>query len=168
MRARCPDAVLLIAGDGPARGDCESLVRSLGLESVVRFLGHRQDVPDLLASMDVVAVPSVGEKSFGYSALEAIAAGRPVVAFVSEGLRQIVLDGTTGFLVPKGDVDRLATSLADVLTDGALAKRLGEGGRLHAQAFSIERHVRRLERLYAQAMEGCERAHRLEAVVGRR
>ena len=168
LRARCPDAVLLIAGDGPARADCESLVRNLGLGDAVRFLGHRRDVPDLLAAMDAVVVPSVCEEGFGYSALEGIAAGRPVVAFVSEGLRQIVLDGITGFLVPKGDIGRLAASLADVLTNDDLARRLGEGGRRHTQAFSIERHVRRLERLYAQAMAGSERAYRLEAVVARR
>jgi glycosyltransferase involved in cell wall biosynthesis len=166
LRARCPDAVLVMAGDGPARGDCESVARDLGLEDAVRFLGHRQDVPDLLAAMDVVAVPSVWEEPFGYSALEGIAAGRPVVAFVSEGLRQIVVDGITGFLVPKGDIDRLAASLADVLTNADLARKLGEGGRRHAQIFSIERHVRRLERLYAEALPGRERAYSPEAVVG--
>ena len=152
VRTRCPDAVLLIVGNGPTRAECESLVRRLALDGAVRFLGHREDIPDILAAIDVVAVPSIWEEPFGHSALEAIAAGRPVVAFLSEGLRQIVLDGSTGLLVPRGDTDRLAMSLSEVLTNVDLARKLGEGGRRHAQTFSIEQHARRLEQLYASAI----------------
>jgi glycosyltransferase involved in cell wall biosynthesis len=146
--ARCPGAVLLIAGDGPTRADCEALVRQLHLEASVRFLGHRNDIPDVLAAIDVFAMPSTFEEGFGYSALEAIASGRPVVAFASEALERIVLSGRTGMLVANGDIEGLATRVATLLVDRDLARRLGAAGRCHAETFHIERHTRRLEDLY--------------------
>ncbi len=144
---QCPYATLLVVGDGPARGACESLVETLGLESAVRFTGQRDDIPDILAALDVVAMPSESE-GLPYAALEATAAGRPVVAFRVGGVPEVVVHGETGLLEPKGNVAGLAEALAQVLNDPDLARRLGEGGRRHAQAFTVERHVRRLEEIY--------------------
>ncbi len=146
--ARCPGTVLLIAGDGPTRATCEALVRQLHLEASVRFLGHRNDIPDVLSAIDVFAMPSTVEEGFGYSALEAIASGRPVVAFASEALERIVLPGRTGMLVANRDIEGLATTVAALLADRDLVRRLGDAGRHHAEAFAIERHTRRLEDLY--------------------
>lgn len=144
----CPDAVMLIVGDGPARTACEARAAELGLDGAVRFLGHRTDVPDLYAAMDVVAVPSVVDEAFGYTALEGIAAGRPVVAFGGGGLPEIVLHGKTGLLVDNADVEGLAEALGRLLADRAARERMGAAGRRHAAGFAFQRHVERLDALY--------------------
>src|SRR5690606_16695451 len=113
--ARCPEAVLLIAGDGPKRDDCEAKVVSLGLDSAVRFLGNRSDIPDILAAVDVVALPSSRE-GLPYSALEAMAAGRPIVSFAVGGMVELLCNDETGVLVPAGDGSALAQSLVRILS----------------------------------------------------
>lgn len=145
---RCPSAALVIAGDGPDRPACAALVAALGLATRVHFLGQRDDIPDLLAALDVVAVPSLWEEPFPFVALEAMAAGRPVVAFRTGGLPESIVHGETGLLVAYGDEDALADALAQVLSDPALAQRLGDGARRRAKDFSIQRHVQQLTELY--------------------
>lgn len=147
LLARCPGAVLLVVGEGPTRGACESLVRELGLGETIRFTGHRGDVRELLGIMDVVALPSERE-GFGYAALEAMAAGKPAVAFRVGGVPSIVIDGETGILVPPGDGEGLVRGLSSLLADAALRSRLSEGCRRHARGFTLEDHVRRLEGIY--------------------
>lgn len=141
LRARFPDAVLLLVGNGPDRARCEVLVRQLGLDEVVRFAGNRHDIAEILAAVDVAVIPSVCEEAFGFVALEASAAGRPVVAFESGGLPEVILHGQTGIVVPKGDIAGLAKAIADVLDDPDLAMRLGEAGRRYASRFGLSEHV---------------------------
>jgi glycosyltransferase involved in cell wall biosynthesis len=148
LRARCPDAVLLLVGDGPDRTRCEALVHHLGLEEAVRFAGHRHDVADVLAAVDVAVVPSTCEEAFGFVALEASAAGRPVVTFESGGLPEAVLHDQTGIVVPKGDIAGLSEAVARLLNDPELAKRLGEGGQRHAARFSLPAHVDEMMAFY--------------------
>jgi glycosyltransferase involved in cell wall biosynthesis len=145
---RQPGALLVLAGDGSERMRCQKLVRKLGIGRAVRFLGQRDDVPDLLAALDVVAMPSLSE-ALPYVALEAAAAGRPVVAFRTGGVPELVLHERTGLLVPPGDVAALADKLCRVLEDADLRQTLGEHGRAHAQQFTVARHIRGLESLYA-------------------
>jgi glycosyltransferase involved in cell wall biosynthesis len=145
---RQPDALLVLVGDGPERMRCEKLVRKLGIGPAVRFLGQRDDVPDLLAVLDVVAMPSLSE-AFSFVALEAAAAGRPVVAFRTGGIPELVLHEKTGLLVPARDRAALAESLCRVLENADLRRTLGEHGRVHAQQFTVARHIRSLEALYA-------------------
>jgi len=148
VRQMLPEAYLLVVGTGPDLESTEALARRLDLSDRVRFAGHRDDIPDVLAAVDVVAMPSVWEEAFGLASLEAIAAGRPVVAFDTGGLRLTVLDGKTGLVVPKGDEVGLASALSAILTDSALAERLGAGARLHAQKFAVDRYVRTLTDMY--------------------
>jgi glycosyltransferase involved in cell wall biosynthesis len=145
----CPDAALVIAGDGPDRQACTALVAELGLAGRVHLLGQRDDIPDLLAALDVVALPSLWEEPFPFVALEAMAAGRPVVAFRTGGLPESIVDGETGLLVAYADEDALAEALSQVLTQPELARRLGAGAARRAQDFSIQWHVQRLTELYA-------------------
>lgn len=146
---RCPEAMLLVIGEGSERGACEALVRRKGLATAVRFTGFRQDVPELLAAIDVVALPSLSE-GFPFVAIEAAAAGRPLVAFRTGGVPELVRHETTGLLVPPGDVAGLVDGLARVLHDANLRHRLGEQGQRHVEQFAVSRHVRHLEALYAR------------------
>jgi glycosyltransferase involved in cell wall biosynthesis len=140
----CPDASLLIVGDGPDRAALETLTGSLGVATAVRFLGWRDDIRGFLAASNVVAVPSVIEEAFGLTALEGMAAGRPVITFASGGLPELVRHGETGFLVPKGDVAGLGSAILRLLTDATLCHALGAAGRRVAATFTTEARVEAL------------------------
>lgn len=147
---QCPSAVLIVVGDGPDRATLEALVGELGLGRAVRLLGHRDDIPDLLAATDVLVVPSLCEDAFPFTALEGLAAGRPVVASAAGGLPEIVRDGETGLLVPKGDASALVDATLRLLRDPALAHRLGRAGSAFTARFSIETHMEELTGLYEE------------------
>jgi L-malate glycosyltransferase len=153
LRVRFPDAVLLLVGDGPDRARCEALVGLLGLDEVIRFAGHRHDVAEILAAIDVAVVPSVCDEGLPFVAIEASAAERPVVAFDSGGLPEVVLHGQTGIVVPKSNIAGLAAAIAKVLDDPGLAKRLGEGGRRHASRFGLSEHVSELMDFYDAVLD---------------
>jgi glycosyltransferase involved in cell wall biosynthesis len=145
-----PGAKLLVVGEGSDRARCERLARQLGITEAVVFMGQRLDTPQILAAVDAVAVPSLVEEGFGLTALEAIAAGKPVVAFRSGALPIMVIHEETGLLVASGDVTGLAQALVRILSDKALAARLAAGARAHSRRFTLNRHVRKLRRIYAR------------------
>jgi glycosyltransferase involved in cell wall biosynthesis len=148
--ASCPGAVLLIVGDGPDLGACRVDADRLGVTRALRFAGQRVDIPAILAAADVGVMPSLADEGFGYAALEASAAGRPVVVFEGGALREIVLDGITGRVIPRGEMGALAGALVALLTDPSTCQRMGAAGAAHARAFGIDRHVRQLEEIYEQ------------------
>ena len=105
-------------------------------------------------------MPSVVAEAFGLTALEGMAAGRPVVAFASGGLPELVRHRETGFLVPKGDVAGLASAIQQLLTDPARRERLGAAGRRVAAGFTTEARVDALSDIYeriAATVSGPER-----------
>jgi glycosyltransferase involved in cell wall biosynthesis len=120
---------LLIAGDGPERAGLERLAAALGFGDRVRFLGHRRDVADLLAATDVVVLPSIGQEDFPIVTLEAMAAGRAVVATRVAGSKEQVVDGETGRLVPVGDEHAVASAVLEVLADPERREAMGAAGR---------------------------------------
>jgi glycosyltransferase involved in cell wall biosynthesis len=128
-----PGVVTWIAGDGPERPRLEGLARAFDLGGRVRFLGHREDVPALLAAADALVLPSRFE-GLPNVVLEAMAAGKPVVATAAPGTAELVVDGETGRLVPVGVPRELARALRAVVDDPALAARLGAGGRRRVEA----------------------------------
>jgi glycosyltransferase involved in cell wall biosynthesis len=141
-----------IAGEGEERAALEAQRASLGLESRVRLLGERHDVPDLLGACDVFAMPSRRE-GLGVAALEAMCAGRPVVASAVGGLREAVIDGECGFLVEPGDAPGLARALARILSDARLAQDLGRGGRERVrERYLAEQMVEAYEALYRRVL----------------
>ena len=149
---------LWIAGDGPARGALEKQSRELGLDHQVRFLGERGDVADLLAACDVFILPSRSE-GLGVAALEAMAAGRAVVAARVGGLAEAVIDERTGLLVPPGDPSALAGALARLLRDPALRARLADAGPARVDAnFRADRLVAAYEDLYFELLAEAGRA----------
>jgi glycosyltransferase involved in cell wall biosynthesis len=136
----CPSAVLLLVGDGPERAACEALVAQLGMNGHVRFLGQRSDIPELLAATDLVVMPSQSE-GLGLAAIEALAAGKPVVAYAVSGLREVVSDNRDGTLVPAGDQAAFAQAVVTLLQDRRLLESYGQYATGAAERFSVERHI---------------------------
>ena len=149
LRYLYDDLHLVLAGDGTDRARLERFAGAIGVAPRVHFLGTRLDVPALLAEADVVVVPSLTAGGVN-AALEAMAAGRPVVAARVPDLGQVVRDGATGFLFPPGDKVALARQVRVLLEDSGLRGRLGQAGRDRARAhFAAPDLVRRFSRLYA-------------------
>lgn len=128
--------------------ELRDLVRKLGLRDMVLFLGHREDVPTLMADSHVVVVPSHGEP-FGRVAVEAMCVGKPVVGTDDGGLAEIIEEGRTGLLVPPGDPSALAAALGRVLRDPDLRSAMGKAGWERVRrCFSVQQHERRIRRIY--------------------
>lgn len=148
---RHPDAVLVLAGDGPERAACERLAETLGIAGAVRFLGGRSDIPDLLAACDLVVVPSQSE-GLSLAAIEAFAAGKPVVGFATGGLRDVIDDGENGLLADEGDEAQFADRVCALLASPERIARLGTAARQKARQFALEHHVRELIGFYRAAV----------------
>lgn len=138
-----PEVRVLIVGDGSERPRLEKLADRLGVASCVYFAGNRVDVPDQLLAMDVFVLPSLFE-GLPLAILEAMAAGRPVVATEVDGVPEIVKDGVTGFLVSPGNPAQLARALVRLLRDPTTAARFGDAARQRAQDFSTDAVVERV------------------------
>lgn len=132
---------LLFAGEGPYRHRLEGRGAILA--------GVRRDIPAILAASDIVALPSRFGEGCPNAVLEAMAAGKPVVAARSGGTPEVVVDGETGFLVPPEDVGALQKALHALAGDPALRSKMGAAGRGRAEKeFSIDRLVKAYEALY--------------------
>ncbi len=143
-----PDIGLWIIGDGSRRRDLEAQAAELGLAPQSIFLGSRTDVPALLHQLDIFALPSLWE-GMPNAVMEAMAAAKPVVATAVDGTPELVVDGTTGILVPPSDADGLRNALEQLLRDPDQRRRLGQAGRARiASEFTDERMVARMESLY--------------------
>lgn len=146
--------VLVVAGDGEERAALERDAGRRGLAERVRFLGHREDKADLLAACDLFVLPSRLE-GLGVAALEAMSAGRPVVASAVGGLGEAVVDGETGRLVPPEDPKRLAAALDELIADPDLAARMGAAGRERiAGRYDATGMVEAYEELYREVLAG--------------
>lgn len=147
-----PEAVLLIAGRGELDVSLKEQARHLGIERHVRFLGMRHDIPRLLAVMDIFVLPSLSE-GLSLALLEAMGAGKPVVASRVGGNPELIVEGMTGLLVEAGDVRAIAGSIVRLLADCGMRRRFGLAGAARVQdRFSIQGMVDRYRQLYAQQM----------------
>lgn len=143
---------LLVGGDGEELESLKALSRELALDAHVRFLGRRKDAGDLLGACDAFVLPSRAE-GLGVAALEALGAGRPVIASRVGGLGEMVVDGECGLLVPSEDEAMLAAAIAKLEADRALARRLGAGGPVRLdQGFRLSQLVERHLELYRRAL----------------
>ena len=148
LRSAYPKAQAILMGDGPLREELEGRIRALDLGGSVRLLGSRPDVPALLTLVDLVVHPSL-EEGFPNAVLEAMAAGKPVVATSVGGTPEAVVHGETGLLVPARHSGALAEAMIRVLTCPAEARALGEAGRRRvAERFGLAAMVQRHEALY--------------------
>jgi len=143
-----PELSFVIAGDGPRASELRALADRLGIGRRVEFLGHVEDVPALLRRADAFVLPSRSE-AFPNAAIEAMAAGLPVIASATGGLLDLIDHGRTGLLVPPGDPAALAGAIASLVADPARAARLGTAAREDAaERYSFGRMVRSFEDLY--------------------
>lgn len=148
-----PQARLLLAGDGPMRGDIEALAQELGIAAAVRFLGHRDDVPDLMAAADCSLLTSRSE-GVPQAVTQALGLGLPTVATAVGGVPELVIDGQTGLLAPSGDDTAVAAALNRLIEDPALALALGSAARAHARTrYSLNAMLDATEALYARVLE---------------
>jgi glycosyltransferase involved in cell wall biosynthesis len=152
--AAIPDATFAIAGEGALHEALQRQIDELGLGERFHLLGQRSDIPDVLASLDVFALTSTFE-GLCLVVCEALALARPVVATPVGGVRQTVLDGETGLLVPVGDVPALAAAIVRLLSDRDEARRLAEAGRERVRAlYAQERMVEGTTAVYERLLAG--------------
>ena len=138
---------ILIAGEGPLRSDLEQRMTNLALDSV-ELLGHRADAPALLAACDIFALTSHSE-GMSNTILEAMAAGRPVVATRVGGNAELVRDGVTGLLVTSNNAGQFAAALSALANAPERARAMGQAGRdAAASEFSLERMIDRYTAVY--------------------
>lgn len=147
-----PEAMLVIAGDGPFRDDLARATAELRVGDRVRMLGEYRDVPGVLAAADVFTLPSIAE-GMSNTLLEAMAAGLPAVATRVGGNPELVEDGVTGRLVPARDPGALREALAAYLDDPHLRAMHGKAGRQRAvECFSLERMCQDYTDLYRRLL----------------
>jgi glycosyltransferase involved in cell wall biosynthesis len=150
--ATLPGVVFAFAGEGPARAELETEAARLGVAERVRFLGQRNDIPDLLAAADLVAIPSLYEGS-PIAVLEALAAERAVVGSAVGGMGELIEDGKTGILVPPGDVEALAAGLRRLVEDPAGRRAMGQRGRRRVDRdFGTAAMARQVEQVYERLL----------------
>jgi glycosyltransferase involved in cell wall biosynthesis len=149
-----PNAIFVLVGDGSERASLEAQAAHLCVRDRVIFLGHRDDVAELLATCDLLVLPSLYE-GLPLSVLEAMAAGKPVVATSVGGTPEAVLDGETGFLVPSRDPTALVRAIQRLLTDACLRRKMGMAGRRRVQRnFSPTQMVAGVTQIYEKLLDG--------------
>lgn len=151
---RHPGSKALMVGDGEMKASLRQRVRDLGLEGRILFPGWREDIPHLMAAMDVFLLSSRNEGQ-GRVLVEAMAVGLPVVAMRSGGVSEVVVQGETGLLVEPGDIPAASETLLTLLEDPVQRETLGKHGQERAlERYSVDEMIRRLEILYSGLLEG--------------
>ncbi len=138
---------LLFVGDGPERQTAEELSRTLGVYDNIRFVGKQEQMEDILAIADLFLLTSEYE-SFGLAALEAMAAGVPVVSTNAGGLGEIMIPGETGFMADVGDVDTMSRQAMDILKKDDVLKKFKTHAAAHAKKYDISNIIPQYEKLY--------------------
>jgi glycosyltransferase involved in cell wall biosynthesis len=153
LRDRGVDSWLCLVGDGPDRELLERRAHELGIMRRVLFVGYQDDVAPYYAAFDAIVLPSANEGT-PVSAIEALAAARPVVATRVGGVPDVVREGEDGFLVEPGDVVKLAERLAQLADDDELRKRMGDAGRSRVlPRYAVDRLVDDVDRLYQSLLQ---------------
>jgi glycosyltransferase involved in cell wall biosynthesis len=157
--AGLPQVHYLVIGEGPEEPALKARAESLGVASRVHFEGRVEHarLPEVLPECDVLVQPSIGAEAFGISVVEAMACGLAVLASDLGGLRETVVDGQTGRLLPQADVGAWRDEIARAEKDRSVVKRWGETGRLRAgREFTWEKNAAGLESLLLSAMPCAE------------
>ena len=146
-----PDAIFYIIGDGPQWHNVKAIIRNRSLEDKVFMLGQREDIPELLASLDVIVHPSTANEGVPQAILQALAMEKTVVASDVGAIKEVIVDGQTGFLVSPQDSQAIATRLIALYHNPILRKKFGGNGRMVVQRnYSLEKMLDKIEDLYGQ------------------
>lgn len=144
-----PEARFIIAGDGPRNEDIKNNIKEKNLTDVIFMLGHRDDIPDIMSSLDILVHPSYANEGIPQTIVQAMAMSVPVVATNLKALMEIVEDGKTGLLTPAKDPQKIAEKIMLLLKDTKLRATLGNNSRkLVLEKFSSEKMLDSTENLY--------------------
>ena len=153
VRNKFPHIAVFVIGDGSLKKELQDHTKKLNIEQNIIFTGVRRDIPALLAAMDIFIFPSLWE-GFGNALVEAMAAGKPIIATDIPSVREILDSGKSGIVVPPANSEAIARSLELLLSDRALAENLGNAARERAlSSFTIDSTVRRYSSLYRSILE---------------
>lgn len=154
LRKTCPDLRVLLFGKGPLQIELENEIAQRNLVGIVRMAGFRNDLPQWLGGLDILAHPADME-GLGVSLLQASAAAVPIVASRAGGLPEAVADGVSGLLVTPGDIPALTAALRRLLDDAALRQQMGAAGQVRILAeFSIDAMVDGNLAIYRKVLAG--------------
>jgi glycosyltransferase involved in cell wall biosynthesis len=144
-----PSAHLLIAGDGPRREHLRERITASGLEERIHLVGHREDIPDVLVTMDVFALPSYANEGVPQAIMQAMAMELPVVSTTIGAIDEAVEDGVTGYLVEPKNVEQLKKRLINLLASDELRRKMGTAARMRAEShFSLDAMSDAMEKVF--------------------
>ncbi|MDP3296460.1 MAG: glycosyltransferase family 4 protein [Thermodesulfovibrionia bacterium] len=144
-----PDAVFYIVGDGPQRENIKNLIQEFSLEEKIFMLGYREDIPEVLASLDVIVHPSYANEGVPQSILQAMAMEKPVAASNAGAIKEVVIDGEIGFLIEPKNVTQLAEKVIELYKVPELRIKFGKEGRKYVEKdFPIGKMLDKIESLY--------------------
>lgn len=150
IHARVIPAHLVLVGDGPDKTALQRQAAELNLQEYVHFAGYRSDMNVALSALDLLVLPSSWE-GFGLVLAEGMYKGLPAISTDTGGSAEVIEDAETGYLVPFGDVNRLAAAASTILRDDVLAARMGAAGRRRVEAmFTLDRMVEAYASTYRQ------------------
>lgn len=142
-----PETSLIFVGKGDLEKGLKEEVHRMGVWDKVKFLGWRDDIPEIMQVLDVFVLPSLNE-GMGRVLVEAMAAGKPVVASSVGGILDLVKEGQNGFLAEPGDEKGLAIAIKNLLEDKKMRDEMGKRGREMARGFSVENMIEKIDVLY--------------------
>jgi glycosyltransferase involved in cell wall biosynthesis len=146
---KVPSAHFYFVGEGPQRKYIESAIKEMGLQQKVTMLGHRDDMPEVFASLDIVAHPSFGNEGVPQTVLQAFAMEKPVVASSVGAIPEIVIDGRTGLLIEPRRPDLIAQAIIRLCNDETLRTRLaGEARKFALAGYSFSHMLDSIESIY--------------------
>ena len=157
IAAQLPGTRFLIVGEDPdpaqiRQRELAQLARDLGLEEQVVFAGQRQDVPEVVAALDLL-IHCARQEGFGRVLVEAMASGRALVATAVGGIPEVVVDGETGILVPPQDPEAVARAAVELLRNPERRTTMGLAGQRRVrECFSLEAHVAQVQELYEEVL----------------
>jgi glycosyltransferase involved in cell wall biosynthesis len=146
------NAICIIAGDGDGRPQIEQVIRELDLQSSVRLLGFRRDMPAVFGAADVVAVPSTGLESFSYTTLEGLASGRPVIGSRIGGIPELITEDVGRLTTPR-DVEGLTAAIVELAGDDAKRAAMGRNALQRAGNFTLDACVVGIENVYTKLLQ---------------
>jgi glycosyltransferase involved in cell wall biosynthesis len=148
-----PETKLVFVGKGQLEDKLRTEAFRIGVSEKVAFLGWRNDIPEIMKVLDIFVLPSLNE-GMGRVLVEAMAAGRPIVASNVGGICDLIEHGQNGLLVQPGDVRGLAIAIKRLLANRQMMADMGKAGRTMARRYSVEKMVEKTDALYASLCQG--------------